>query len=124
MPRAIDAYRAIDNIDEWLDSTGTVMLDRGSSSYGELIGCIEDTPTLTQPNEPLTLEELDGWNTKPAYLVPLGEQPWDAQWSIMRYGRFVVETNAGPTISICLSRHEYGKTWIAYRRPPEGGENI
>ena len=124
MPRAIDAYRAIDNIDEWLDSTGTVMLDRGLSSYGELIGCIEDTPTLTQPNEPLTLEELDGWNTKPAYLVPLGEQPWDAQWSIMRYGRFVVETNAGPTISICLSRHEYGKTWLAYRRPPEGGENI
>ena len=124
MPRAIDAYRAIDNIDEWLDSTGTVMLDRGLSSYGELIGCIEDTPTLTQPNEPLTLEELDGWNTKPAYLVPLGEQPWAAQWSIMRYGRFVVETNAGPTMSICLSKSEYGKTWLAYRRPPEGEEDI
>ena len=77
-------------------------------------------PTLTPPNEPLTLEELDGWNTKPAYLVPLGEQPWAAQWSIMRYGRFVVETNAGPTMSICLSESEYGKTWLAYRRPPEG----
>ena len=81
---------------------------------------IERQPTLTPPNEPLTLEELDGWNTKPAYLVPLGEQPWAAQWSIMRYGRFVVETNAGPTMSICLSESEYGKTWLAYRRPPEG----
>ena len=122
MPRAIDAYRAIDNIDEWLDSTGTVMLDRGLSSYGELIGCIEDTPTLTPPNEPLAPAKLDGWNGRPAWLVPLGEQPWDAQWAIMRYGIFVVETNAGPTMSRQLIEREYGETWIAYRRPPEGEE--
>ena len=54
--RIIDAYRAIDMIDEWLDSVGTVLVGQGLSSYGELIGCIEDTPTLTPPNEPLTLE--------------------------------------------------------------------
>lgn len=54
--RIIDAYRAIDMIDEWLDSVGTVLVGRGLSSYGELIGCIEDTPTLAPPNEPLTLE--------------------------------------------------------------------
>ena len=54
MSRPIDAYRAIDIIDEWLDSVGTVMVGKGLSSYGELIGCIEDTPTLTPPNEPLT----------------------------------------------------------------------
>ena len=54
--RIIDAYRAIDMIDEWLDSVGTVLVGKGLSSYGELIGCIEDTPTLTPPNEPLTLE--------------------------------------------------------------------
>lgn len=54
--RPVDAYRAIDMIDEWLDSVGTVLVGKGLSSYGELIGCIEDTPTLTPPNEPLTLE--------------------------------------------------------------------
>lgn len=54
--RIIDAYRAIDMIDEWLDSVGTVLVGKGLSSYGELIGCIEDTPTLTPPNEPLTCE--------------------------------------------------------------------
>ena len=53
MARPIDAYQAIDIIDEWLDSVGTVMVGKGLSSYGELIGCIEDAPTLTQPNEPL-----------------------------------------------------------------------
>lgn len=54
--RLIDAYRAIDMIDEWLDSVGTVLVGKGLSSYGELIGCIEDTPTLTPQSEPLTLE--------------------------------------------------------------------
>ena len=53
MARPIDAYQAIDIIDEWLDSVGTVMVGKGLSSYGELIGCIEDAPTLTPPNEPL-----------------------------------------------------------------------
>ena len=51
MARMIDAYQAIDIIDEWLDSVGTVMVGKGLSSYGELIGCIEEAPTLTQPNE-------------------------------------------------------------------------
>lgn len=54
--RLIDAYRAIDMIDEWLDSVGTVLVGKGLSSYGELIGCIEDTPTLTPQSESLTLE--------------------------------------------------------------------
>ena len=54
--RIIDAYRAIDMIDEWLDSVGTVLVAKALSGYEELIGCIEDTPTLTPQSEPLTLE--------------------------------------------------------------------
>lgn len=57
MVRLIDAYQAIDIIDEWLGSVGTVMVGKGLSSYGELIGCIEDAPTLTQPNEWVNVEE-------------------------------------------------------------------
>ena len=57
MSRPIDAYQAIDIIDEWLDSVGTVMVGHGLSSYGELIGCIEDTPTLTPQNEWVRVEE-------------------------------------------------------------------
>lgn len=54
--RIIDAYRAIDMIDEWLDSVGIVLVGKALSGYEELIGCIEDTPTLTPQSEPLTLE--------------------------------------------------------------------
>lgn len=54
--RIIDADRAIDMIDEWLDSVGIVMVGKALSGYEELIGCIEDTPTFTLQSEPLTLE--------------------------------------------------------------------
>lgn len=65
MARMIDAYQAIDIIDEWLDSVGTVMVGKGLSSYGELIGCIEEAPTLPQPNEWVSrLRELDELYTK------------------------------------------------------------
>ena len=33
-----------DEIDRWLDSVGTIMVGKGLSSYGELIGCVEDAP--------------------------------------------------------------------------------
>lgn len=33
-----------DEIDRWLDSVGTVLVGKGLSSYGELIGCLEDAP--------------------------------------------------------------------------------
>ena len=46
MSRLIDADVAIENIEEWLDSVGTAMIGKGLSYTGELIGCIEDAPTV------------------------------------------------------------------------------
>lgn len=105
------------------------LFDRVYQAYGDMIDensanlfmrWINEEPTLTQPNEPLTPDELKEWNRNPAWIVPLGEQPWDAQWSIMEYGRFVVETNMGPTKSVCLNLGGSGKTWFAYRHPVAG----
>lgn len=77
--------------------------------------------TLTQPNEPLTLEVL----TKSQLLQMLGEkvevirmgEMCQAEWATVRsFGD--CKTDSG-----CSCCHElYGKTWIAYRRPPEGEE--
>ena len=46
MSRLIDADVAIENIEEWLDSVGTAMIGKGLSYTGELMGCIEDAPTI------------------------------------------------------------------------------
>ena len=76
---------------------------------------------ITQPNEPLTLEVL----AKSQLLQMLGEkvevirmgEMCQAEWATVRsFGD--CKTDSG-----CLCCHElYGKTWIAYRRPPEGEE--
>lgn len=84
---------------------------------------IQHAPTLTQPNEPLTLEVL----AKSQLLQMLGEKVevirmgeiCQAEWATVRsFGD--CKTDSG-----CSCCHElYGKTWIAYRRPPEGEEEI
>ena len=44
MAEYIEREKAIDEIDKWLDSVGYVTVGKGLTSYGELIGCLEDTP--------------------------------------------------------------------------------
>ena len=44
--RLIDADVAVENIEEWLNSVGTALIGKGLSYTGELMGCIEDTPTI------------------------------------------------------------------------------
>lgn len=67
--------------------------------------------TLTQPNEPLTLDELREMSyTDWVWLEFPGEKPsdncWERGWKAYRL----------------YSHERYGVSWIAYRRPPEGEE--
>ena len=127
MARMIDAYQAIDIIDEWLDSVGTVMVGKGLSSYGELIGCIEEAPTLTPPNEPLTLVELREMDREPVWVTSARERGnIPSRWvlfagvskSKQNSDVFVFMTTGG--IAQGYKAVNYGNTWNAYRRPPEG----
>lgn len=82
-------------------------------------------PLTLQPNEPLTLDELRGMEGQPVYLetgkVSIKEQIIGC-WEIVRkITRFANET------VFWMTRREggfggsnYGTTWLAYRRPPEG----
>jgi len=49
--RLIDADDVILQIDEWMDSVGTVMIGPGMSYYGELLGCVEDAQTVIPAND-------------------------------------------------------------------------
>jgi hypothetical protein len=42
--RLIDADKAVEEINEWLDQTGAIPLN--TSYHFELLGCIEDCPTI------------------------------------------------------------------------------
>ena len=64
-------------MDEELNSVCTVLVGKGLSSSGKLIGCIEDTPTLTPPNKPLTLKQLRKMDGEPVWVEDV------KHWAVM-----------------------------------------
>ena len=44
--RLIDESSVIENIEEWIESVGDVVIGKGLSSYAELMGCIEEALTI------------------------------------------------------------------------------
>ena len=79
---------------------------------------VERQPTLTPPNEALTLEELREMD---------GEPVWVQTPGIPKYGCWVivagVDKEYGQRTLYCQGDYtcrNYGRDWIAYRRPPEG----
>ena len=71
-------------------------------------------------NEPLTIEELREMDGEPVYVHNLfpAKRKFEWQWALVCKER----GNAEAT-TYTYRFLDYGKTWIAYRRPPEGEEN-
>lgn len=91
---------------------------------------VERQPTLTPPNELLTLEQLREMDGEPVWVKVFG--PTDIRCD----GWCEVEVRdkntsdeiayvwwAGSEVEDIGRTEDYGKTWIAYRRPPERQEN-
>lgn len=94
--------------------------DAQKALMGRVMYCVEHMPTLTPPNEPLTLEELremDGVNAlwvhnlawglhKPRFMLAHSvSEDW---WTCCDFDGF--ET-------FCAD--DYGERYLLYRRPPE-----
>ena len=88
---------------------------------------IQHMPTLTPPNEPLTLDELREMNGEPVYVVfrPDGSGERSQSWALVnvdeKYGEvYLVDSIPGAS---CY----YDEIWAdlegIYRRPPEGEED-
>ena len=86
---------------------------------------------LTQPNEPLTLEELSLFNA-PVWIKRIADRNLrDSGWTIVEGPRCSTWFNGipmsweirvwwpGSEVADYPKHEDYGKTWIAYRRPPE-----
>ena len=89
------------------------------------VAVLDKTPTLTPPNEPLTLDELLKMDGQPVWIKRLkGLSVCDTDWAVVdvcpnkiRVWWFGSEVEDEP------SEKDYGETWLAYRRPPEGEED-
>ena len=119
-----------EQIEDWIEQVGLSGDDTASRArnlcWKVIDGCInvvKTQPTLTQPNEPLTLEELREMDGDPVWGKSLiTGKP--GEWFILR----VVEMSKTWFIA-CAGAEQgfgdkdtYGETWVVYRRPPEGEE--
>ena len=120
MARMIDAVQVLHNINLHHKPTPVSEFESGfNDGLNQAMWEITHAPTLTQPNEPLTLEVLATSQLlqmlgEKVEVIRMGEM-CQAEWATVRsFGD--CKTDSG-----CSCCHElYGKTWIAYRRPPEG----
>ena len=101
--RPIDANALHAEISKWPESV----------MYKDWVqSAIANAPTLTPPNEPLTLEELREMGGQPYWHVGLREESPPPHWNIL-----------DPFCAKRIEDYKYGENWIAYRRPPEGEED-
>ena len=114
--RPIDAGILQDNLtDIYGDGNRLVYLK-------DVLGLIDEQPTLTPPNEPLTSDELREMDGQPVYVVPENEYSELGGWC-------VISADDSDDYSCALVPgtdcwrwmfEAYGEQWLAYRRPPEG----
>lgn len=96
--------------------------DPETGSFAEWLAeyLVQHLSTLTQPNERLTWEELEKLKSSPVYIDVIGVNSY---WALVRdindCGVWLMTVD---DIDDYGSHRLYGKTWIAYRRPPEGEE--
>ena len=92
-----------------------------STMGGMLFDTAEEAiSALSPPNEPLTLEELREMNEVPVWIQNL-EEPAKSQWRLLYWDRGKYLVLQGISVRGYLME-EYGESWLAYRRPPEGEE--
>lgn len=111
--RPIDAVQVLHNINVHHRPTPVSEFESGfNDGLNQAMWEITHAPTLAQPNEPLTLDELGEMSyTDWVWLEFPREKPsnncWERGWKAYRL----------------YSHERYGVSWIAYRRPPEGEED-
>lgn len=74
--------------------------------------CVHYQPTLTPPNEPLTLEELREMD-EPVWVACKPIEGGNGYWCLCQHGHII--TPAGSIYNVKEIPH-----WVFYRRPPEG----
>lgn len=103
---------------EFMDGSEVAFTSREIATF------VEQMPTLTPPNEPLTLDELREMDVGPIYVTT---KNYGDGWCILNwhgvnksYTYFSRTGTSEGMTATPLSAKTYGDLWLAYRRPPEG----
>lgn len=120
--RLIDGNALIERFRPYLHTGESIPAD-------VVIEGILSMPTLTPPNDPLTLEQLREMDGEPVYLISAGISEWNVlggetlittAYDVPRTGLKTVADGIRFINGREFRQDHYSKTWWAYRRPPEG----
>mgnify|MGYP001860895203 CR=1 FL=1 len=121
--RPIDANELL-GIERLLDTDVVRQSKTASWLLDQVLHDIQAMPTLTPPNEPLTIEQLREMNETPIYVVT---ETYGSGWCILNwhgvnksYTYFSRTGTPEGMTATPLSAKTYGDLWTAYRRPPDG----
>ena len=126
------AVRPIDGnellyIERLLDTDVVRQSKTASWLIDQVLHDIQVMPTLTPPNEPLTLDELLKMDGEPVYVVfrPDGSGVRSQSWALVnvdeKYGEvYLVDSIPGAS---CYYDEIWANLEGIYRRPPEGEED-
>ena len=141
MSRAIDVERAIEVIEAKQKELCPVGMYGRNYVYGsdrekydaweEIIDALNNLPTLTPQNEPLTIEQLREMDGQPVWIKQLKDlSVCDTGWALIDICPDREEKLydirvwwPGSEVEDEPSEENYGKTWVAYDRPPERQED-
>ena len=125
MARAIDG----DALKRWCEKIIDQACHPATVQIGEVfLDKVRSIPTLTQPNEPLTLEQLREMDGEPVWckwLLSEDRSIEQGKWFIVISGDkegLEIKRPAEYGCHFCKI-DDCGKTWLAYRRPQEGEED-
>ena len=115
--RPIDANELL-GIERLLDTDVVRQSKTASWLLDQVLHDIQAMPTLTPPNEPLSTEQLREMDGEPVWIANPDALGYGS-WGIVD-GVYQAEDDQVLMLRGDYSCHYYGKTWLAYRRPPEG----
>ena len=120
MARAIDADALKKELAPYEENDFSQQID-------VILKIVDAQPTLTPPNEPLTLDELREMDGGPIYVTT---KNYGDGWCILNwhgvnksYTYFSRTGTSEGMTATPLSAKTYGDLWLAYRRPPEGNND-
>ena len=117
MARAIDADRLLKMMSHW----------KPYMDMDKVRKAVQNMPTLTPPNEPLTLEQLREMDGEPVWVVV--SQNWresgiKSGWRLVKFHinddrirLYMFDTHFGASF---FAEQDMGRSYWVYRRPPEG----
>ena len=125
MARAIDASHFGEIMEQWKKDCLECDDQHGADVIADVILQLDDMPTLTQPNEALTLEELRKIDTViPLWVHNLSWGQHKPRLMLIRH----VTSNYWSCVDFdgfeTIKSDDYGSRYLIYRRPPEGEEEI